>query len=660
MARLCQHILGVPDSTFEGATRWHDREKDKPRSWQTFKRLAKTNFYVLHRGKQGSEDRPKRVDKILDQTPETYRFEWKNRSTGQTKEVSVKEYFKQQYNVNLNHPYLPLVQVKQGEVYPMELCIMCRGQQYKVKLNEDQTSKMIKFAATRPKERKQAIAFGLSQLDWQKDPFLKGYGMKINPNMLETNARILEPPEVQYGKGGSAKPMFSGRWDLRGKIFSTPNPIALKSWGVLVLAGSEGGDKRKVPSPDNVQAFIQNFLKIYRGHGGRIENPTPHIVGGVADTAQAIQQCFQETGNKNKMRPHFMMIIVTNKSADVYNRVKRNCDCRFGIMSQVVQSQHVMKNAPQYCSNVLMKVNLKMGGTTCTVKARQPYFKCPTMIIGADVTHASPGTQNPSIAAITVSMDRTCSRYAAFVQTNGFRTEMITQENIIEGVKPLIHHWMTDVNGGNLPIHVYYFRDGVSEGQYIPLIQNEVADLKKAFLMLADGDERKVPRITVVVAEKRHHIRFFPSQGPAGDKNGNPVPGLLVDRDVTHPFEEDIYLNSHVAIQGTSRPTHYHMIFDEYNIDIDQFQTLLYEHCYQYQRATTPVSLFPAVYYAHLAAARAVSHINLTAQQSWAQRHLNQQNPGVPLPNFHGNVTAPPELTGMEPTNRIRFGMWYI
>lgn len=69
------------------------------------------------------------------------------------------------------------------------------------------------------------------------------------------------------------------------------------------------------------------------------------------------------------------------------------------------------------------------------------------------------------------------------------------------------------------------------------------------------------------------------------------MPGTIVDRDVTHPFENDVYLASHVAIQGTARPTHYHMLMDEANVPVDRFQAMLYEHCYQYQRATTPVSL---------------------------------------------------------------------
>ena len=93
----------------------------------------------------------------------------------------------------------------------------------------------------------------------------------------------------------------------------------------------------------------------------------------------------------------------------------------------------------------------------------------------------------------------------------------------------------------------------------------------------------------MIVASKRHHIRFFP--GSAGDKNGNPHPGTLVERDVTHPFEYDFYLNSHSAIQGTARPVHYHVLIDEIGLDANKLQKMIYEHSYQYVRSTTPVSL---------------------------------------------------------------------
>lgn len=97
---------------------------------------------------------------------------------------------------------------------------------------------MIKFAVSRPSERREAIEKGLHMLDWKNDPFLANYGLKIDTNMLKTEARILNPPEVAY-KGSVAKPGFTGRWDLRGKNFLVNNGgNGLISWGVTVLGKS--------------------------------------------------------------------------------------------------------------------------------------------------------------------------------------------------------------------------------------------------------------------------------------------------------------------------------------------------------------------------------------------------------------------------------------
>ncbi len=101
---------------------------------------------------------------------------------------------------------------------------------------------MIKFAVSRPPIRKAAIEQGLAMLKWQEDPVLKTYGLKINPSMIVTKARVLEPPEVQFS-GSTAQPKLQGRWDLRGKKFFEPGDD-LVSWGVCVLSGAQGGDKR--------------------------------------------------------------------------------------------------------------------------------------------------------------------------------------------------------------------------------------------------------------------------------------------------------------------------------------------------------------------------------------------------------------------------------
>lgn len=68
------------------------------------------------------------------------------------------------------------------------------------------------------------------------------------------------------------------------------------------------------------------------------------------------------------------------------------------------------------------------------------------------------------------------------------------------------------------------------------------------------------------------------------------------------------YLCAHVAIKGTARPIHYQMILNEAKFEAAELQSFIFEHSYQYVRSTTPVSLHPAVYYAHLAADRSRAH----------------------------------------------------
>lgn len=101
---------------------------------------------------------------------------------------------------------------------------------------------------------------------------------------------------------------------------------------------------------------------------------------------------------------------------------------------------------------------------------------------------------------MTVSMDQFAARYAAAVETNGVRVEMIATKNIEEMLQPLIQNWAETVGQGRLPEHVYYFRDGVSEGQYHNVLKNEVADMKRLFKQIGVHN----PNLDVCFARNTH------------------------------------------------------------------------------------------------------------------------------------------------------------
>lgn len=590
-------------------------------------------------------------DFTLDNANE-HMIEMKDRATGEvTSRQSVAQYFRTKYNLNLQFPQLPLVEMTKKDVlYPIEFLHLVENQIYPFKLDETQTANMIKFAVTRPDVRKGAIEEGKGWLNWSQDNICQKYGLQVSPNMLRTKARLLPSPDVKFG-GSSAKPGTAGRWDLRGKKFLATNPQELVSWGVGVFGTAD---------KPMLEKFAKDFAQAYRQHGGKVASAPPNLMKLPNDPAQAVELLHNSTGNLFKRRPQLLIFIVQDKNSFHYLRIKKSCDCRFGVVSQVLQFQQVRKGNPQYYSNVLMKVNAKLGGTTSQAapdpKSGFKSFPGPTMVIGADVSHASPGSEQASMAALTVSFDKFGGRYAAACQTNGKRVEIITEANWFSMLGPLAQQWVGTIGAGRVPSTVYYFRDGVSEGQFVHVMQQEVPHIKAVLSKIQGSDW--TGKITVVVASKRHHVRAFPVDNAGADKNKNPLPGTLIERDCTTPFEWDFYLYSHIALQGTARPVHYTVIHDESNHLPNVLQNMIYEHCYQYMRSTTSVSMFPAVYYAHLASNRAKAHENIPSSEGpQGGPGFKQNQPAVESDTSESEVRP---LMAMFPVNGIQFAMWYI
>lgn len=584
-------------------------------AFRALRKLHKIRFFVSHRGKMADQKSYCVKQFVFDPScgpkganAKTFQF---TKKSGEV--TTVFDHFMKQYGIRLQHWRLPLIETTRAGVFPLEVCTPELFQRYPFKLDPDQTSRMIKFAVTRPKERSQDIMKNVNELGWAKDRWLNAFGIKISPQMASVPARVIPNPELQY-QGSTINPGVAGRWDLRGKVFSESNKMLLQSFGVVVL--DNGADKA------SVEAFMKQFLRVFKAHGGKVHAQAQPVYLAYSsnnmNVGSMVEQAYKATGNANKMHPQMLFFILRDKSILNYERIKKSADCRYGIVSQCLQAVHVKKNQAQYCSNVAMKVNAKLGGQTC--KLTNSPLKKPTMMIGVDVSHASPGSFQASMAAIAVSMDRDAARYAAAVETNGHRVEILLPANVNSMITPLITRWCKLHR--TTPEHIFYFRDGVSEGMFSHVLELEVEEVRKIVQKLGGAS----PKITVIVATKRHHIRFFPRENGAGDRNGNPLPGTVVEREVTHPFHHDFYLCSHVAIQGTARPVHYHIIHDEVKLSPDDLQKMIYQQCYQYARSTTPVSLHPAIYYAHLASNRGRSHENANSSQKDPK---TRQAPGI-------------------------------
>ncbi|KAL5076273.1 hypothetical protein RYX36_015257 [Vicia faba] len=107
-----------------------------------------------------------------------------------------------------------------------------------------------------------------------------------------------------------------------------------------------------------------------------------------------------------------LIAILPDINCSLYGDLKRICETDLGLISQCCLAKYVFKTHRQYLANVTLKLNVKMGGRN-TVLLDALSWKIPlvsdipTIIFGADVTHAESRDNNvPSIAAVVASQDR--------------------------------------------------------------------------------------------------------------------------------------------------------------------------------------------------------------------------------------------------------------
>lgn len=79
-----------------------------------------------------------------------------------------------------------------------------------------------------------------------------------------------------------------------------------------------------------------------------------------------------------------------------------------------------------------------------------------------------------------------------------------------------------------------------------------------------------------------------------------------------------------VSPQGTSRPSHYHVLWDDNCFSSDEFQLLTYQLCHTYVRCTRSVSIPAPAYYAHLVAFRARYHLVDKEHDRWEEAEPRQ------------------------------------
>ncbi|XP_022883562.1 protein argonaute 5-like isoform X2 [Olea europaea var. sylvestris] len=538
--------------------------------------------------------------------------------------ISVAQYFYQKYNIVLKYPFLPAIQAGSDTkpVYlPMELCRIVEGQRFSKKLNDKQVTALLRANCQRPRERERSIKEMVRYNDYNGDRLVNNeFGIQVRPELTSIEARVLPAPTLKYHETGRESRIDPrvGQWNMIDKKMI--NGGRVEFWTCINFSQRSNIDLNRFCNElismccSKGMEFNPRPLVPFRSaHPGQIEK-------ALIDIHTRSTTTLKQTGKQLQL-----LIVILPDVSGSYGKIKRVCETELGIVSQCCQPRQASKYSKQYMENVSLKINVKVGGRNTVLEQavlkRIPYLTDrPTIIFGADVTHPQPGEDSsPSIAAVVASMDwPEVTKFRGLVssQQRGeeiihdlYKTSSDPKRGTIHGgmIRELLIAFFKST--GQKPHRIIFYRDGVSEGQFSQVLFHEVDAIRKACISI---EENYLPPITFVVVQKRHHTRLFPANHGdrnTTDKSGNILPGTVVDTMICHPSEFDFFLCSHAGIQGTSRPTHYHVLYDENRFNADALQMLTNSLCYTYARCTRSVSIVPPAYYAHLAAFRARYYI---------------------------------------------------
>lgn len=532
---------------------------------------------------------------------------------GQTVECTVAKYFLDKYKMKLRFPHLPCLQVGQEHKHtylPLEVCNIVQGQRCVKKLTDMQTSTMIKATARSAPDRQREINNLIKKADFNNDPYVKEFGLNISNNLMEVRGRVLPPPKIQYGGRTRQQALPNGGvWDMRGKQFFTG--VEIREWAIACFA------PQRTVKEDALRNFTLSLQKISNDAGMPIIGQPSFCK--YANGPDQVEPMFRYL--KSTFQGLQLVVVVLPGKTPVYAEVKRVGDTILGMATQCVQAKNVNKTSAQTLSNLCLKINVKLGGVNSILvpTIRPKVFNEPVIFLGADVTHPPAGdNKKPSIAAVVGSQDAHPSRYAATVRVQAHRAEIIQDLSTMVKDHLMMFYKST---GGYKPHRVIMYRDGVSEGQFTQVLQHELTAIREACIKL-ESDYK--PGITFIVVQKRHHTRLFcADRNEQSGRSGNIPAGTTVDIGITHPTEFDFYLCSHQGIQGTSRPSHYHVLWDDNHFDADELQQLTFQLCHTYVRCTRSVSIPAPAYYAHLVAFRARYHLVEKEHDSGEGSHVS-------------------------------------
>ncbi|XP_055696038.1 protein aubergine-like [Lutzomyia longipalpis] len=412
---------------------------------------------------------------------------------------------------------------------------------------------------------------------------MKNWDMALDKQLVEFPGRVLPREEIKFGNDRSELPNNDADWTFTLKKNRMFEADRVSNWHIIC--------------PDRDHSLTMKFSSLLTSTAGKMgfQLAQPNFLRIPDDRATSYVNAIEKACNDSTQ---IILCVVPNQRGDRYSAIKKKSYVDRAVPTQVMWTK-VMSNDKiigGVVGKVAIQMNCKLGNAPWTVKVPLKNV----MTCGFDVTYDA-NDKSKTFGAFVATMDiKECNTYYSAISHHKYGEEMsnFLIVNVFKALKQYeqIHK--------QPPARIFFYRDGVGEGDVNHVLNIEVARLREK---LKSSYEEATPKLTFIVVTKRINTRLFRKMGNSVQ---NPPPGTVVDDVITLPERFDFFLVSQATRQGTISPTSYNVIFDESGLSPDKIQIWTYKMTHLYYNWSGNVKVPAVCQYAQKLALLVGQHIH--------------------------------------------------
>ena len=518
---------------------------------------------------------------------------------GKKQPVTIKEYYKQQYNINIKDEEQPILieeipRKRRGEENKIirylipELCFITGLDE----LNENDRSNIVTRSQLNPNEKVKKIEKGFSYLKRnakkkikkkEKDIELKSpneirleWGINIGNYFEEVEAFCLPVPQLEFGNNTKEVPQlnngrFSQKKDFNPVHFDANNCMLITFENLVGLAKTDCEQMETAGKKLGVNFALPRLEKLFNKKEEALINDLSKI----------------NYNNGKKVA----IVVLDKGTKNLYPIIKNYLYTQGGITSQFMlhkENPKFGKNKKNlsYYSCVLNQIVVKVKGELFKINFTEKISNTPSMIIGIDSKMGKEGKKY----VLSASFNRSFNKFYT-----DYKTEK-DDENALGLLMKSALDYFYKSNHNNLPKTIIIYRQGGNEKQTEKIMRFELPKMIKIF---EEYKENYKPYLTIFGVNKKTDLKFFER---TNEGYRNIKTGTVIDKGVISPDVFEFYLQCPVVNRGTGSPVHFLCLYNNNEeLTINDFEEITYRQSYYYWNFPGPIRIPAALKYAEVA-----------------------------------------------------------